>query len=111
MREPLKSVSEIVAKANDIFFERHQWINTVIGIMDKTLRNQGMATDAITIDCVAQDKKMVLLLHDKTPTTINVALGNKAGEVFSSIELAIDKLSVEQVVGLLEMNFVKVKKH
>ncbi len=66
MKEPLKTVSEIIAQANDEFSAKHN-IDTIVGIIDKKLRLQGMNTDAITIDCLAQDKKIVLLMHDEKP--------------------------------------------
>lgn len=89
MKEPLKALSEIAAKANDLFFEQYKNVDTLMGIMDKTLRKQGMNADAITIDCIAFnqapiDKKIVILLHDEKPDTLNIALGNKAGDIFSS---------------------------
>lgn len=110
MKEPLKQVSEIVAKANDLFYQKHTDVNTIIGIIDKALRQQGMNTDAVTIDCIAQDKKLVLLMHDERPDTIDLAFGNKAGDIFASSHLDMQKLSVEQMLDLLESNFV-VKKH
>jgi hypothetical protein len=64
MKSKLKKLSEIVAKANDLFYSKFDNIDTLMGIMDKTLRNQGMRADAITIDCIALDKKIVMLIHD-----------------------------------------------
>ncbi len=58
MKESLKELSEIVAKANDIFYDRNKNVDTLMGIMDKTLRKQGMNADAITIDCIAVNKKI-----------------------------------------------------
>ena len=105
MKETLNSLSEIVAKANDLFYERNQCIDTLMGIMDKTLRKQGMAADAITIDCVAMDKKIVLVLHDSKPDVVDVALGNKAGEVYSSQEKIFKDMTVTYVLAMMEENF------
>ena len=57
MKEPLKTVAELVAQANDQFNSQYQ-VDTLLGILDKTLRQQGMASDAVTIDCFAQNKKL-----------------------------------------------------
>ena len=82
MNSNTDELAEIVAKANDMFYSKHAQIDTLMGIMDKTLRKQGMRADAITLDCVSADKKIVLLIHDDTPDVVSVAFGNKAGDIF-----------------------------
>ena len=81
MNSSLKNLSEIVASANDLFSEKYTHIDTIIGIMDKTLRNQGMKADAVTIDCITLKKKIVMLTHDDTPDMVKIALGNKDGDI------------------------------
>jgi len=105
MKKSLNALSEIVAKANDLFFERNKNIDTLMGIMDKTLRKQGMAADAITIDCIAIDKKIVLVLHDSKPELVDIALGNKAGEIHSSAEHSLKDMTVVHVLAMMEENF------
>jgi len=73
--------------------------------MDKTLRNQGMKADAITIDCIALDKKIVILIHDDKPDVVNIALGNKEGDIYSSSEYELVKISEAVIVGIMEVNF------
>lgn len=106
MNKKLNDLSEIVAKANDVFFNIHKAHDTLMGIMDKALRQQGMKADAITIDCVALDKKIVFLLHDEKPDTVDVALGNKDGDIFSSMEYALVDVTEGIVVSILEDNFL-----
>lgn len=102
MNTKLKDLSEIVAKANDVYFSLHKSHDTVMGIMDKTLRQQGMKADAITIDCVALDKKIVFLLHDEKPDRVDIALGNKNGDIFSSTEYELKNVNESVVVSILE---------
>ncbi len=92
MKSTLHNVSEIVARANDMFYKKFDNIDTLMGIMDKTLRNQGMKADAITIDCIALDKKIVILIHDEKPNSVDIALGNKKGDIYSSLEYEITAL-------------------
>ncbi|PKG81690.1 hypothetical protein CXF85_17095 [Colwellia sp. 75C3] len=106
MKETLKELSEIVAQANDIFFERHKNVDTLMGIMDKTLRKQGMNADAITIDCIAINKKIVLVLHDSKPDLVDIALGDKAGDVHSSSEHVLKDVSISQIITMMEENFL-----
>ena len=106
MKSTLKNLSEIVAKANDVFYSRNNDIDTIMGIMDKTLRNQGMKADAITIDCLSRDKKIVILIHDDKPDIVSIALGNKNGDIDSSSEYAINEISETVIVDIMEVNFI-----
>lgn len=106
MKESLKELADIVAQANDLFYDRNKHVDTLMGIMDKTLRKQGMNADAITIDCITMDKKMVLVLHDSKPDTVDIALGDKAGVVHSSTEHALKDISINQIVDMMEVNFL-----
>jgi len=106
MKETLKKLSEIVATANDMFYERNKNIDTLMGIMDKTLRKQGMNADAITIDCISIDKKIVLVLHDSKPEWVDIALGNKDGVVHSSTEHKLKEVNIPQILDIMEVNFI-----
>lgn len=106
MNKKLNDLSEIIARANDVFFSLHKSHDTLMGIMDKTLRQQGMKADAITIDCVALDKKIVFVLHDEKPDMVDVALGNKHGDIFSSTEYELININESVVVSILEDNFL-----
>ena len=106
MKETLKELSEIVAKANDIFYDRNKDVDTLMGIMDKTLRKQGISADAITIDCIALNKKIVLMLHDSKPDLVNIALGDKAGVVHSSTEHVLKDLNIVYILEMMEKYFL-----
>jgi hypothetical protein len=106
MNSKLQNLSEIVARANDVFYSKFENIDTLMGIMDKTLRNQGIKADAITIDCIALDKKIVILLHDDNPDVVSIALGNKEGDIYSSSEYELAKLSEAVIVEIMEANFI-----
>ncbi|TPH14039.1 hypothetical protein [Litorilituus lipolyticus] len=105
MREPLKTVSEIIARSNDSLYQKHPHIDTIIGIMDKALRQQGMNSDAITIECPAQNKKIVFLLHDEKPDYISIAVGDKTGNVETSSEIGLENFSETMLMVMLEMHF------
>jgi len=106
MKSKLIYISEIVAKANDQFASKFNKIETLMGIMDKALRNNGMPADAITIECTSQNKKIVVLIHDEKPDIVEVALGNKAGEIHSSFEYAFNELSDAVILAVMEKNFL-----
>ena len=106
MNSKLKKLSEIVARANDLFYAKFDHIDTLMGIMDKTLRAQGMKADAITIDCISRDKKIVFLLHDDKPNLVSIALGNKEGDIYSSSEYETAEISEVVIVEIMEVNFI-----
>lgn len=105
MNSTLNNLAEVVAKANDLFCSKFENIDTLMGIMDKALRNQGMKADAITIDCIAAGKKIVILLHDEKPDVANITLGNKEGDIYSSSEYKLTELSETIILEVMEVNF------
>ncbi len=105
MKQKLQDLSEVVARANDLFSSKFDNIGTLMGIMDKTLRKQGIEADAITIDCIALDKKVVILLHDDKPDAVDIALGNKEGEIYSSSEYELVQVTEAVIVEVMETNF------
>jgi len=74
--------------------------------MDKSLRNKSLKADAITIDCIALDKKIVILIHDDKPDVVDITLGNKEGDIYSSSEYELVKISEAVIVEIMEINFI-----
>ena len=108
MKPRLKEVSDIIAQANDQFYAKHSGIDTILGLIDKALRSQGMHADAVTIDVAGHDIKMVFLIHDHKPDSVDMALGNKAGDISHSSTIPNDTLSIHYVVQLMEQYFLQV---
>ena len=106
MKATLKTVSEMIAEANDLFTDKHQSIDTVIGIMDKVLRQQGMNTDAISVDCIPLNKKIIFLLHDAKPQQVDIAFGNKAGKISSALQVSLATLKTTEIVEYMENYFI-----
>ena len=95
MNTVLNNFSEIVAKANDLFYSKFEKLSS--------------EEDAITIDCIAANKKIVFLLHDDKPDFVNVTLGNKEGDIYSSSEYELAKLSQEVVLEVMETYFTPIQ--
>ena len=102
----LKNLSEIVARANDALYAQHPTVSTVMGIIDQSLRKQGLAADAITVDCLALDKKIVIFIRDDRPDSVDVALGNKAGDIHSCDPYPTDQITETFMLQLMQDNFV-----
>ena len=106
MIDTLKALSETVAKANDLFYARNSCVDTLMGIMDKTLRKQGIKADAITIDCLAVNKKIVLVVHDSKPASVDIALGDKDGVIESSSSHRCADINEHFLLTMMEDNFL-----
>ncbi len=105
MKSELKKISEIVAQANDLFYEKNKNISTSIGIMDKVLRKQGMAADAVTIEAISFNQKIVLLMHDQRQNIVEVAIGNSAGDIETSTDYPIENITTTKIVELMTTYF------
>jgi hypothetical protein len=106
MKPSLTRISEVVAKANDQFDTGHHSVDTVLGIIDKTLRKQGLNADAVSIDCIPLKKKIIFLLHDDIPDKVSITLGSKSGEIFSTSDCLLAEITVAKVQDLMEEFFV-----
>ena len=64
--EPLKRLSELASDAHARLQKECADINPVVGIR-RGMRDNGIPADAMTIDCLASGKRIVLVLHDHKP--------------------------------------------
>jgi hypothetical protein len=51
-------------------------------------------------------KKIVTLIHDDKPDVVNIALGNKDGDIYSSSEYELVKKPETIIVVIMEANFI-----
>lgn len=106
MKTNLKNLSEVVARANDLLYTKYENIDTIMGIIDKSLRKQGIEADAVSVDCVAIDKKILILIHDDKPEIVTIVTGNKAGDIYSKTDYEKSEISEEFFVDIMEKNFI-----
>ncbi|MDO7597487.1 MAG: hypothetical protein MUQ51_04085 [Pseudomonadota bacterium] len=107
MNTTLKKLSETIAEANDVFDARYKDVDTMLGIMDQALRKQGIKANAVTLDCLRLNKKIVFLLHDDKPDIVDIAFGNKEGDIESTSEQDLNKMTVAKVIRIMEDNFLQ----
>ncbi len=107
MNSTLKKLSETIAEANDVFDARHKNVDTILGIMDHALRKQGINADAVTIDCLPLNKKIVFLMNDDKTDIVDIAFGNKEGDIQFSSEYHLNEISVAKVISMMEDNFLQ----
>jgi hypothetical protein len=65
----LLSLSDIVSQAHAKIQQDYENINPVIGVI-QGMRKVGIPADAITIDCLVSNKRVLIILHDNHPEII-----------------------------------------
>jgi len=65
----LLSLADIAGEALSIIQRDYADINPVIGVM-QGMRKMGIPADVMTIDCLANKKRILLVLHDEHPGLI-----------------------------------------
>lgn len=107
MKETLKNLSDIVAKANDVLYIKYKDIDTIMGIIDKALRNQGIKADAVSVECVTADKKILILVQDDKPDFTTIVIGNKSGDIYSKTEYKLNEMTQEFFIEIMESHFIR----
>lgn len=65
----LLSLSDIASQAHEKIQQDFEDINPVIGVI-QGMRKEGIPADAITIDCLVSNKRILVILHDNHPDII-----------------------------------------
>ncbi len=70
VNERLKKLCDIATEAHQQIQADYAEINPVVGV-NQRMREQGFATDIMTIDCLRTGKQIVLILNDQQHDVIN----------------------------------------
>ena len=100
MTDRFKQISEWVAKAADAFMAQNS-DSILMGLIDKQLREQGLQADAISIEIVKRNIKILILVPDNINHSIEGLVGNKEGDEYSSFKEPFDALSEERFLDIL----------
>lgn len=65
----LEALSDLVTDAHTRIQQTFAHINPVVAVR-RGMRDTGIPADAITIDCLASKRRIVLILHDKQATQL-----------------------------------------
>ncbi len=64
--EALKSLSDLASEAHAQIQQAHATMNPVIGVR-RGMRDSGIPADAMTIDCLRTQRRILMVLHDDQP--------------------------------------------
>lgn len=72
--DPIYRLADTAGLAQASFQRDFKDIDPVVGIM-RSLRDSGFAADAMTIDCMRSGKRIICILHDDNPDTVDYQFG------------------------------------
>ena len=90
MTQQLKQVSDALTDAHTRIQSEFQQINPVIGV-NQGMRAQGIPADAITIDCLRTNNRILLIVHDQDTEQVHYQFGKRdqdPGTEFKQLPLA-----------------------
>jgi len=86
---PIKHICEAVEAAHVKIQQDFEQINPVVAV-NRKMRDFGIATDLMTIDCLRTGKRILLVLHDAEPNTADYQICHRnedPGDEFNRIPL------------------------
>ncbi len=66
----LEKLCDIASKSHARIQRDFEDINPLVGLNQK-MRDMGVPVDAVTIDCLKNGKRIILILHDHQPDTVS----------------------------------------
>ncbi len=95
--EVLETLSDRITIAHTRLQQEFAHINPVVGV-NRQMRSAGIPADAITIDCLRTNKRVLLVLHDQQPEVVHMQMGYRdqdPGTTFNAV--AIDAVTEQQL--------------
>ena len=86
----LSALSELATEAHARIQQDFSDINPVVGV-NRGMRSAGIPADAMTIDCLKSNKRIILILHDQQPEVISYQFSFKdkdPGDVFEQVKFS-----------------------
>ena len=105
MDQRLSTLSDIATEAHGSIQRDFEDINPIIGV-NQNMRASGFPADAMTIDCLKTNKRIILILHDHHPDIISFQFSFRdqdPGDEFESMEFA--QMTAEKLYGWIKTYF------
>lgn len=106
MSEPkIYQLADLAQDAQTKIQENYENINPIVGVIT-SMRSPEFPADAITIDCLASGKRIVVILHDHSPDEVAYQFGYREKE--SDIEvkkMPVDEVTTVQIYSWIEAYF------
>ena len=94
---PLEVLSDVATEAHRLIQKDFSDINPIVGVSRK-MRSVGIPVDTMTIDCLKSDKRIILILHDERPNSVQYQFAYRNKDPEEKFELiALEELTVKQL--------------
>lgn len=102
---PIKHVCDAVEAAHTKIQDDFEDINPVVGV-NRQMREIGIPTDVMTIDCIRSGRRILLVFHDHQPETAEYQFCRRDEDPADEFEtIAIEKLTVQQLYDWMKDTF------
>ena len=104
----LSALSEIVTEAHARIQQDFSNIDPIVGV-NRGMRSSGIPADAMTIDCLRTNKRIILILHDQQPDVISYQFSFRdkdPGDVFEQIQF--NEVTDQTLYGWIKDYFLSV---
>ena len=102
---PIKRICEAIEEAHAKFQADFDHINPVVGVINR-MRNFGIATDLMTIDCLKSGKRILIAVHDSQPETANYQFCRRDEDPSDEFEsIAIESLTAQKLYDWMKETF------
>jgi hypothetical protein len=88
--DPLKVLSDMAGEAHALIQRSHEHINPIIEVR-RSMRDQGIPADVMTIDCLRTRRRITFILHDQQPGVLLyqfITIEEEVGNDFQSMPFA-----------------------
>jgi len=107
IEQPLALLSDIATETHSLIQRDFKEINPVVGV-SRSMRAQGIPADAMTIDCLKTDKRIILILHDDNPSAVLYQFSFKSQDPADEfLSIALEELSVQKLYDWIQSYFLK----
>ena len=103
--QALKAISDRITDAHTRIQQDFDFINPVVGV-NRQMRTAGIPADAMTVDCLKTNRRILLILHDQQPEQVHYQFGQRdqdPGPEFKT--LSLDEVSEQQLYDWMASYF------
>lgn len=101
----LETLSDVASEAHAKIQQDFEFINPVIGI-SRSMRNGGIPADAMTIDCLKTNRRIILILHDNHPNIVRYQFAFRDKDPSDNFEVIdLEQLTVQKLYDWIASYF------
>lgn len=102
----LHGLCDTVTEAHTRFQLEIADIDPIVGV-SQNMRTNGVPADAVTIDCLKNDRRIILILHDEHPDLINYQFAWRSRDPENNFtQASVDDVTADTIFEWMKSYFV-----